>query len=59
MPEATTKPTDNDLEVASNVLGWLIAYLLEHNPEATNSLAVLRLAIVEIPGSIAELEGLS
>lgn len=58
MVEATTTPTDNELQITRNVLAWLAAYLVEDNPEARVSIEALKAAQVEIPTSIAELEGL-
>jgi len=58
MPDVETVPTDDDLQTTRNVLAWLAVWLTEHNPQARVSIETLNAARVEIPGSIAELEGL-
>lgn len=58
MADTLTVPTDEDLVTTRKVLIWLAVYLAENEPRAILSLGILKRAAMEIPGSIAELEGL-
>lgn len=58
MLDMATAPTDDELATTRKVLAWLIADLVENNPDATMSLEVFRQAAAQVPSSMAELEGL-